>query len=58
MGERHAERPVIYIDSQKAQDLDRDLAFQKLYYRSEGYYQTAEKCKLLVREPDMCLLWP
>jgi len=43
MGERQAERPVIYIDPQKAQDLDQDLAFQKLYYRPEGYYQTAEK---------------
>ena len=43
MGERQAERPVIYIDLQKAHDLDRHLALQKLYYRPEGYYQTAEK---------------
>src|SRR6266542_3081287 len=34
---------VIYIDPQKAQDLDQNLALQKLYYRPEGYYQTAEK---------------
>ena len=43
MGERQAERPVIFIDPQKARDLDRDLALQKLYYRPEGYYRTAEK---------------
>src|SRR6266496_5530953 len=43
MGERQAERPVIYIDPQKARDLDQDLAFQKLYYRPEEYYRTAEK---------------
>jgi hypothetical protein len=43
MGERQAERPVIYIDPQKAQNLDRNLALQKLYYRLERYYQTAEK---------------
>src|SRR5437762_6579695 len=35
--------PVIYINSQKARDLDQDLALQKLYYRPEGYYRTAEK---------------
>ena len=35
--------PVIYINPQKARDLDRDLALQKLYYRPEGYYRTAEK---------------
>jgi hypothetical protein len=35
--------PVIYIDPQKARDLDRDLTLQKLYYRPEGYYRTAEK---------------
>src|SRR6266542_610282 len=34
---------VIYIDPQKAQDLDQNLALQKLYYRPEGYYQIAEK---------------
>jgi hypothetical protein len=43
MGERQAKRPVIYIDPQKVRDLDRDLTLQKLYYRPEGYYQTAEK---------------
>src|SRR2546429_6361765 len=43
MGERQAERPVIYIDPQKVRDLDQDLALQKLYYRPEGYYRTAEK---------------
>jgi len=43
MGEHQAERPVIFIDPQKARDLDRDLALQKLYYRPEGYYRTAEK---------------
>src|SRR6266498_4347829 len=35
--------PVIYIDPQKARDLDQDLVLQKLYYRPEGYYRTAEK---------------
>jgi hypothetical protein len=43
MGERQAKRLVIYIDPQKARDLDRDLTLQKLYYRPKGYYQTAEK---------------
>ncbi|PKC70312.1 hypothetical protein RhiirA1_454916 [Rhizophagus irregularis] len=43
MGECQAERLVIYIDPQKAQDLDWDLTLQKFYYRSKGYYQTAEK---------------
>src|ERR1044072_3946577 len=38
--------PVIYIDPQKARDLDRDLALQKLYYRPEGYYRTAEKMQM------------
>ena len=36
MGERQAERPVIFIDPQKARDLDRDLALQEIYYRPEG----------------------
>src|SRR4051794_32266773 len=35
--------PLIYINPQKAQDLDRNFTLQKLYYRPEGYYQTAEK---------------
>jgi hypothetical protein len=35
--------PVIYIDPQKSRDLDQDLTLQELYYRPEGYYQTAEK---------------
>jgi hypothetical protein len=34
--------PVIYIDPQKAHDLDRHLALQKLYYRPEGLYQNAK----------------
>jgi len=38
--------PLIYIDPQKAQDLDQDLALQKLYYRPEGYYRTAEKMQI------------
>lgn len=36
-------KPVIYINSKKAQELDRDLTLQKLYYYPEGYYQTAGK---------------
>jgi hypothetical protein len=35
--------PVIYIDPQKARDLDRNLALQKLYYRPEGLYQNAKR---------------
>ena len=35
--------PLIYINPQKTQDLDQDLALQKLYYRPTEYYQTAEK---------------
>ena len=35
--------PVIYIDSQRATDLDRELALQKLYYQPRGYYRTAKK---------------
>src|SRR6266542_5372825 len=38
--------PVIYIDLQKVQDLDQNLALQKLYYRPEGYYRTAEKMQI------------
>src|SRR2546430_14566181 len=38
--------PVIYINPQKAHDLDRHLALQKLYYRPEGYYQTSEKMQI------------
>ncbi len=30
---------LIYIDPQKAHDLDRNLALQKLYYQPEGLYQ-------------------
>ncbi|RHZ78663.1 hypothetical protein Glove_158g91 [Diversispora epigaea] len=37
--------PVIYIDSQKARDLDREIVMQKLYYQPEGYYRTAEKIR-------------
>ena len=35
--------PVIYIDPQKARNLDQDLTLQEIYYRPEGYYRTAEK---------------
>ena len=41
---------VIYIDPQKARNLDRDLAFQKLYYRPEGYYRTAEKMQMACKK--------
>ncbi|CAJ0870849.1 7026_t:CDS:2, partial [Entrophospora sp. SA101] len=34
---------VIYIDSQRAHDLDREIILQKLYYRPDGYYLTVEK---------------
>ena len=34
---------VIYIDPQRARDLDRDLTLQKLHYRPEDYYRTVEK---------------
>ena len=37
--------PVIYIDPQRARDLDREIALQKLYYRPEGYYQNAERLR-------------
>src|SRR6266498_5477419 len=37
--------PLIYIDPQKAYDLDQDLTLQELYYRPEGYYQTAKKMR-------------
>ena len=33
------EELVIYINPQKAHDLDWHLALQKLYYRPEGLYQ-------------------
>ena len=36
-------KPVIYIDPQRAHDLDREIALQKLYYRPEGYYRTIGK---------------
>src|SRR6266496_3780858 len=42
--------PLIYIDPQKARDLDRDLALQKLYYRSEGYYRSAEKMQMACKK--------
>ena len=50
MEECQAKRPVIYIDSQKARDLDRDLALQKLYYRPEGYYRSAEKMQMACKK--------
>src|SRR5436853_2814649 len=34
--------PLIYIDPQKARNLDQDLTLQEIYYRPEGYYRTAE----------------
>ncbi|CAJ0630231.1 10740_t:CDS:2 [Entrophospora sp. SA101] len=34
---------VIYIDSQRAHDLDREIILQKIYYRPDGYYRTVEK---------------
>ena len=37
------EKPIIYIDPQKAYKLDREIALQKLYYQPEGYYRTVEK---------------
>ena len=37
------EELVIYIDSQKAFELDHDLALQKLYYQPKGYYRTDKK---------------
>ena len=40
---RISDSPVIYIDSQRAYDLDREIALQKIYYRPEGYYRTVEK---------------
>ncbi|RHZ57327.1 hypothetical protein Glove_390g46 [Diversispora epigaea] len=39
------EKPVIYIDPQKAHELDRNIALQKLYYRPEGYFRTIEKMR-------------
>ncbi|CAB4418566.1 unnamed protein product [Rhizophagus irregularis] len=42
--------PVIYIDPQKARDLDWDLALQKLYYRPKGYYRTAEKMQMTCKK--------
>ena len=34
---------IIYINPQRARELDRDLTLQKLYYQPEGYYRTAKK---------------
>ncbi len=42
--------PVIYIDPQKMQDLDQELALQKLYYRPERYYQTAKKMQIACKK--------
>ncbi|RGB33830.1 hypothetical protein C1646_761320 [Rhizophagus diaphanus] len=45
------EEPVIiYIDFQKAQDLDQDLALEKLYYRPEGYYWSAKKMQIACKK--------
>ena len=45
------EEPVIYINPQKAHDLDRHLALQKLYYRPEGLYQNIRDYGTLVKKP-------
>src|SRR3954447_217000 len=37
---------VIYINPQKARELDQDLTLQELYYRPEGYYRSAEKMQM------------
>ena len=37
--------PIIQIDSGEARNLDVGIALQKLYYRPEGYYRTAEKMR-------------
>ena len=37
--------PVIYIDPRRARELDRGIVLQKIYYRPEGYYRTAEKMR-------------
>src|SRR4051794_27247495 len=43
---------VIYINPQKAHNLDHHLALQKLYYRPEGYYQTAEKMQIACKRAE------
>ncbi|RHZ78890.1 hypothetical protein Glove_155g148 [Diversispora epigaea] len=35
--------PVIYIDSQKARELDISIDLQKIYYHSSGYQRTSKK---------------
>ena len=42
--------PVIYINPQKARNLDQNLALQKLYYRPEGYYRSAEKMQMACKK--------
>ena len=44
--------PIIQIDSGEARDLDHDLALQKLYYRSEGYYRTTEKMQMACKKAE------
>ncbi|CAG8795715.1 12572_t:CDS:1, partial [Cetraspora pellucida] len=39
------EKLVIYIDPQRVHDLDKEITLQKIYYRPEDYYQTAEKMR-------------
>ena len=39
------EKPIIYIDPQRVRDLDKEITLQKIYYRPEGYYRTAEKMR-------------
>jgi len=42
---RISDLPVIYIDPQRARDLDREIILQKLYYCPECYYQNAERLR-------------
>ena len=35
--------PVIYIDSQKARELDISIDLQKIYYHPSGYQRTSKK---------------
>ncbi|CAG8480762.1 8293_t:CDS:2 [Ambispora gerdemannii] len=48
---RISDSPVIYIDPQSAHVLDREIALQKIYYRPEGYYRTAEKMRDACKKP-------
>jgi len=35
--------PVVYIDSQKARELDISIDLQKIYYHPSGYQRTNKK---------------